>query len=111
MRSGSCPSSPSGWLRLGTPDGRRRLERAPLARAAALRHELREARAARRPPVAVSVARSPGHQVLACPALGRRSGEAGTPRALLLRRALGADGAAGRRVPVPAHDGTTIRVL
>ena len=58
--------------RLGRPDGRGGLERAALARARARRHELRAARGARRPPVAV-LRRGPSRASRSCTAGSGRS--------------------------------------
>ena len=67
---GSSTSSPAGWATTGATDGRGRLERGPRALAGPRRDELRAARGARRPPVAVLRRDPPRRAVPPQPALG-----------------------------------------
>ena len=95
--------------RLGPSVGRGHLERSPQPGADLRRHELRAPRAGGRAALALLRRASSGGAVPAQPPVaGAGRGPAG---AVLGGRARPAGGAAGRRVPLPAHDRPATRLL
>ena len=102
---------PAARQRLGQPDPRGPLGRAAHALAHAPRHELREARAARRRPVALPGRGVGRHPVPARPAVGGGPGQARHPRPVPPGGAGRPARHAHRRVPDQAHHRPPPRLL